>query len=100
MVEFSKRQIPEEVRISFINRVKKLPWVVGVYDTVDSEDDGPCLLTVISAPPFDSFFRNLVYNAEAEVLRGTDFPMAFRLINTRELKEGSDITSGERIYPA
>ena len=64
-----------------------LPQVQQVL--LEETDEGPTIWTIINAEPFDSSFRDPVYEAEAEALRSVNGGLAdFRLLNTREYERG------------
>ena len=80
----TKRQAQEH----YINLVQLLPEVVEVR--LIDEDEGPSLLTFISAAPFESEPRERVFDAQIEVMQKMDEPLlGFHLVNVQELPGGS-----------
>jgi hypothetical protein len=76
----------ERVVTCFLQHVEKLPYVQRVL--LESTAGRRRVWTVISAPPFDTDYRNPVRDAEVEALAASDIPVVgFRLINLREIED-------------
>ena len=83
----------------YVEKVKRIPQVQKVW--MSGDEDEPTILTIISAPRFDKAVRHSVYQAQIEILRAWDRPVAdFRLINLNEIPESSReniVPTGSRI---
>ena len=74
---------PQEARDLYVEKVKQLEVVQEVR--YFGSEDAICILTLISAPPWDNRARRPVYEAQGEVIDTFTKPMIdFRLIHLNE----------------
>ena len=72
----------------FVRLVKDIPEVVKVL--LVEGDEGPSLLTVISATPFDAGPRNSVFDVQIELMQRMEAPLlGVHLMNIQELPGNS-----------
>lgn len=76
-----------EVLKEYVNMARTIPEVTEVLQA--EGDEGPYILTVISATPFDDGPRDSVFSAQLEVMQRMEAPLVgFHLVNIQELPGG------------
>ena len=79
-------QTREWLQNQYIDLIKSIPEVVEVR--LWNDDEGPALMTVISATPFDDEPRYRVFDAQIEVMEQMEEPLlGFRMVNLQEMAE-------------